>query len=285
MAKCRECGKSGFLLKVNVRGLCKECAAKAKQRPKSGQIIIGGEKHEEYARIGHDDERSACQYFIDQLSDRGKDKDLFKIEHRASDYTSLIYDQYNDFLRVKITDRGSWISLDLTEEDREIYKDDPLFEDRGKKNIRHWKSYFEGVDQLERYLAMAEHACTPIPVIKVRDLTPSERKVADYLCDLFEECGADPGEIYYDIVSGLVEFMYLCRAGSMRFKAYARKPGGYFVLDYIMEKAGITGEKGQFPFTDLSDLDCLKEKVIPEKMKLSAEMKPFTEETYTPYKK
>lgn len=288
MATCKECGKKGLFLKLNARGLCPDCAEKAKAAPRSGQftISIGGvNAGAEYASIGHGDEEAACQYFIDELVKRGKDKALFKIDHRAADYTSLVYDEFNDFIRIKMTDNVCWISLALTNDDQKAHMDDPLFSSQADKGKRHWRSDFDDIGQLERYLELAENACHSIPLGTPRDVTEKEKIIADYLYDLFIKCGAEPEYMYYYTLANEFELLYRCGAGAVRFKAYARKPGGYINIDRDFEAAKIKGEKYRFAFSELSELDCLAEKLIPIKINNGIEYEKYSKEHYTRYEK
>ncbi len=288
MARCRECGKKGLFLKLNARGLCEECAEKAKMASKSGQIIFTDDiknTDDNYASIGHNDEVSACQFFIDRLVERGKEIEKFKIEHRASDYTSLVYDGYNDFIRIKLTDNVSWVSIALSREDQNKYMNDPLFDSQRNKNQRHWRSDLDSIDQLQQYVDMAENACISISLEEVRELTEKEKTVADYLYDLFVECGAKPKYIYYDTFSQELAILYKCINGRIKFKAYAKKPGGYIIMDHDFDSTKIKGEKHRFLFSELSELDCLKEKVIPLKIQSGDEMAKYYKDHYTRYVK
>ena len=90
----------------------------------------------------------------------------------------------------------------------------------------------------------------------------SQRKVADYLYDLFISCGAEKDKMLFYTLSDEFELSYNTANTGIRFKAYAKKPGGYLRMDYDMQKM-IGYDDIKYPFSELSDLDCLKEKVIP----------------------
>lgn len=275
MPTCKNCGKKGIFLRLNSRGLCKECAEKAAATPRTGQIVItvSGVVHRDAtASIGHDEEEKACQYFIDELVKRGKDRSRFKIEHRSSEYTSLFYD-LDDFIRIKITDNVHWISIAVTEDDADKYSSDPLFAGQKNKQQRHWRSDFENESDLERYLDLADHACLPTTYNYNRSLKENEIKILDYLMQLFIDCGADPNKFYCRILSEQAELLYNSQTGNILFKAYMRKPGGYLVLDYDFKSAGIKNEKDRYTFTELSELDFLKDKLIPIKIKAGIENK------------
>ena len=199
MAKCKECGRKGFFLRLNARGLCPECSEKALATPKSGQInfTTSGVAHRSPdIDIGHSDERLACQFFIDSLAERGKDISKFKIEHRSADYTSLVYDDLNDFIRIKMTDNVSWISIALSDDDRIAHENDPLFDLQKEKSRRHWRSSFRSINQLPLYLDMANNACVTHSIGYDRTLTDQEKKIADHLYDLYLNCGAQAEDMY-----------------------------------------------------------------------------------------
>ena len=289
MARCKGCGKKGLFLKLNARGLCEECAEKAKAVPKSGQIVFttdgGVNGGAEFTDLGHEEEENACQYFINQLVMRGKEESLFKIEHRTPEYTSLVYDEYNDFIRIKITKNVSWISLSLSAEDQQRYMNSPLFEGQEKKSVRHWRSYFESVDDLHQYLNMAENACTNTLVGTVRDMSEREKVIADYLYDLFLKCGAEPENMYYCTYAHECELLYKYGSGGIRFKAYAKKQGGSIDLDPIFDEVGLKADKQRLPFVELSELDCFTEKLIPAKIQKGNEMAKYNHGLYRRYMK
>ena len=268
MATCKNCGKKGLFLKLNVRGLCSECAELARSRVPSGQIRFGiGEQtnNEDVVKIGHSEEEAACNFFIDELVKRGKSKEKFRIEHRSQEYTSLFY-ELSDFLRVKITDNVKWITICLSPEDREKYKDCELFEEQKNKNEAHWKSYFNSIDDLARYVDIAANAPAAEVYGFTRELTEKEQSIADYLVKLFVECGAESEDFYLYNLTNEFELMYHSQFGNIRVKAFAKKPGGY-VVDGRFDEYGFKLEKNRLQFEELADLDILKEKYIPEKIK------------------
>ncbi|MCR4960569.1 MAG: hypothetical protein K6A74_03875 [Lachnospiraceae bacterium] len=268
MAKCLNCGKKSLFLKLNARGICEECAEKAKSIIPSNQIVIGfgvNKPDSSTASIGHNIEEKACQYFIDELVRRGKQKDKFSIEHRSQDYTSLIYDEV-DFIRIKMTSNVNWISISLSKSDRNDYETSDLFAAQKDKATRHWRSYFDSYDALNEYVDLAYRACIPAKYDYDRKMTDSEIAVANYIRQLFVDCGADPDRFYCLIYSADVSIMYNTRQGDIRFKAYARKPGGYIVADYDYKDLGIKFENDRISFASLGDLDFLKDKIIPYKI-------------------
>ena len=268
MAQCSGCGKKGLFLKLNARRLCEECAQKAQDANGFGEIRIsvdGVSKASNKTDLGHADEVSICQYFIDRLVERGKDIEMFKIEHRSSDYTSLVYDERNDFLRVKMTENTAWLSIALSDEDCIKYADDPLFYDQKNKNQRHWKSYFESIEQLPIFVDMAYNACFTVGLGSARAVKDQERIVADYLYDLFVSCGAEEDRMYYITYSDEFELTYNTANMGIQFKAYAKKPGGYLRMDYDMQRI-IGWDDIKYPFSELTDLDCLKDEIIPRKI-------------------
>jgi len=268
MATCKNCGKKGLFLHLNVRGLCADCAKLAQSVPSSTAITIGIDginKGREYAGVGHMDEEQVCKYFIDELVKRGKERDKFKIEHRAQDYTSLVYG-LSDFMRVKVTSNVKWISIEIGTADREKYKDSPLFEKQTNKNEIHWKSYYDSDEDLKNYVDIAAGAFMAEVYGTVRELTDKEKEAADYLYDLFLECGATPDDFYLYILANEFELIFRSQYGSIRVKAYAKKKGGY-IIDNRFDEYKIDAANGKLAYVELNELDILKEKYIPSKIK------------------
>ena len=69
--------------------------------------------------------------------------------------------------------------------------------------------------------------------------------------------------------------------GHIRYKAYAKKPGGYIIIDKDCDSLSIIANNRRYNFTKLLELDFLKEKLIPLKIekelddKYSSEMKYY----------
>ena len=89
--------------------------------------------------------------------------------------------------------------------------------------------------------------------------------MADYLYDLFISCGAEKDRLYFITFADEFERSYNTANTGIQFKAYAKKPGGYLRMDYDMQKM-IGWDDIKYSFSALSDLDCLKDKVIPYKI-------------------
>lgn len=268
MAKCKNCGKKGLFLHLNARRLCADCAKLAQSVPSSTAITIGIDginKGREYSAVGHMDEEQVCKYFIEELVKRGKERDKFKIEHRAQDYTSLVYG-LSDFMRVKVTSNIKWISISVGTADREKYKDSPMFEKQTNKNEIHWKSYYDSDEDLKNYVNIAAGAFRAEVYGTVRELTEKEKAVADYLYNLFLECCAEPEDFYLYILTSEFELIFHSQYGSVRVKAYAKKKGGY-VIDNSFDEYKIDAANGKFTYVELEELDILKEKYIPSKIK------------------
>lgn len=269
MAICTNCGKRVFLLKLNARGLCEECANKARARVPSGQIAIGCDgirSNKGLESIGHEAEEKACKFFIENLAARGFDKEKFTIEHRAQDYTSLVYSELSDFLRIKITNSVKWLSIALCEEDREKYYNSPLFTAQKNKNQIHWKSYFDNEEDIERYLDLAANAPRDIFYGTRQTLTEKEKEVAEYLRCMFIECGADADDFYLYILKSEFELLYHSQFGSIRVKVFSRKKGGY-IIDSRISEYGFEDNDGRLSFSDISELSLLKDQYIPQKIK------------------
>lgn len=102
-------------------------------------------------KLSYMTEEEICTYFINILVTYGKDKELFRIDHPSSDYTTLKYND-SDLARIKSTKNVRWISIGIGPSDREKYKESPLFAKHTNKNTFHWKSYFTNDSELEQYV-------------------------------------------------------------------------------------------------------------------------------------
>lgn len=98
-------------------------------------------------------EEKICQLVIDMLDG---DSSKFGIEHRTSDYTSLIYCD-NDFFRVKYTDRSKWISIRLAKEDRN--ENDERFVAQKNKGQLHWKANIHSIADIKLFEEELKNAC------------------------------------------------------------------------------------------------------------------------------
>lgn len=79
------------------------------------------------------------------------DIDIIYLERRTNNYLSLVINNDIDFLRVKITDRTKWFSLDMWWSNKGEYdKDERISSDVNKKQ-RHWKFKFNCFDDIVSY--------------------------------------------------------------------------------------------------------------------------------------
>ena len=257
MAICKNCGKKGLFLKLNSRGLCSECADLMKATPSSGTMIIssnGVNEGNANKAVGHSDEESACNYLIDELVKAGFERDKFRIEHRAKDYTSLFY-ALEDIARIKITDNVKWITIPLCREDRNNPDISSLFEEK-TLSLGHCKSYFDSTDDLATYVKFLS-ALTPVEHYGTsRELTDSEKEALDYTFDYMISLGANPDCFYLYILTQEAELIYKSWHCTVRYKLYKKKKGGKITYRTI------TNSQNSDTFVELSDIKKHEEDII-----------------------
>lgn len=146
--QCRLCGASWDIEPRT--GYCKNCIEKLELKAKSPskpeitanvQISLSRNGHAlkdngEYADLEpEEEEREACQAVIDELADF----DGFEIQKRALRYTTLKYKDY-DVMRIALNDTERWLSVSLSQDDRDAYEDDARFDAQTNKKQLMWKA-------------------------------------------------------------------------------------------------------------------------------------------------
>ena len=63
-----------------------------------------------------------------------------RLDKRSDNYTSLIYGEYNDFLRFRLSARTKWLSLRLPSDIKASNMDNSLFDAQKNKKQLHWKA-------------------------------------------------------------------------------------------------------------------------------------------------
>lgn len=101
-------------------------------------------------------EEKICKRVIELL---GKDTSKFGIEHRSTDYTSLIYCD-NDFFRVKYTPNAKWISIRLAKQDK--IETDERFSLQTNKKQFHWKARISTEEDINKFKDVLERACVSL---------------------------------------------------------------------------------------------------------------------------
>lgn len=103
--------------------------------------------------------RSVClndeeQEFIDMVfSFLASSVDIsdLRLEKRSDDYTSLIYGEYNDFLRFRLSTRTKWLSLRLPFDVQVNNMDNPLFDAQKNKKQFHWKAKLNSLEDVASF--------------------------------------------------------------------------------------------------------------------------------------
>ena len=100
-------------------------------------------------------EEKICKRVIELLGIENQ----FGIEHRSTDYTSLVFCD-NDFFRVKYTDKSKWISIRLAKEDKN--PDDPRFAAQKNKGQLHWKAKINDWSDIDKFEDVLINACVDL---------------------------------------------------------------------------------------------------------------------------
>ncbi len=103
-------------------------------------------------------EREASEVFISLICD-SVDCSKVRIERKSDSYISMIYGEYNDFLRFKISKNTKWLSIRLCKEDSINNINNPLFEAQTNKKQLHWKSKFSSLADLPKYKSFLVNSC------------------------------------------------------------------------------------------------------------------------------
>lgn len=103
-------------------------------------------------------EKDASEIFMSLICD-SVDCSKVHFERKSDSYISMIYGEYNDFLRFKISERTKWLSIRLCKEDCYANIENPLFSAQKNKKQFHWKSQFSSLSDLENYKSFLINAC------------------------------------------------------------------------------------------------------------------------------
>ena len=100
-------------------------------------------------------ELAIANHFIAVIKEQKPDANPV-LERRAQAYLSLC-EGYNDFLRIKYTDRARWISIEAYSAG--IERDNPLFAAQKNKNQRHWKAKLNDITDIDKFDDYVVKAC------------------------------------------------------------------------------------------------------------------------------
>lgn len=81
----------------------------------------------------NDEEQEFIDMVFSFLASRVDLSDL-RLDKRSDNYTSLIYGEYNDFLRFRLSARTKWLSLRLPSDIKASNMDNSLFDAQKNKN-------------------------------------------------------------------------------------------------------------------------------------------------------
>ena len=103
-------------------------------------------------------EKEALKLIYEMLVSK-VDLSAITLKKNSDSYTSIFRGEYNDFVRFKITDRTKWISIRITESDRDLYCNSPLFIAQKNKNQLHWKAKINSVDEIHNFKSLIINSC------------------------------------------------------------------------------------------------------------------------------
>lgn len=92
-------------------------------------------------------EREATDIIIDIISKSSINQDFLTLERRTDKYLSYILPEDYDFLRIKVTNRTKWFSIDAWKT-FDTTLDDTRFDCVENRNIRHWKFKLNNINDL-----------------------------------------------------------------------------------------------------------------------------------------
>lgn len=113
----------------------------------SGTISI--DRHEREVCL-NSEEKEFIDLVYSYLSPR-VDSSLLRLEKRSDNYTTLVYGEYNDFLRFRLSPRTKWLSLRLPFDVMADNMDNPLFSAQKNKNQLHWKAKFDSIEDVSLF--------------------------------------------------------------------------------------------------------------------------------------
>lgn len=87
----------------------------------------------------NDEEQEFIDMVFSFLASR-VDLSNLRLDKRSDNYTSLIYGEYNDFLRFRLSARTKWLSLRLPSDIKASNMDNSLFDAQKNKKQLHWKA-------------------------------------------------------------------------------------------------------------------------------------------------
>lgn len=101
-----------------------------------------------------DEEVEFTKLFFQTFQNSCIETEKLKVVRKSDAYATIVMqgkEWDHDLIRFKFTNLTKWISLSISNEDREVYIDDPLFDAQKKKTQLHWKSKLSGIKELPKY--------------------------------------------------------------------------------------------------------------------------------------
>jgi hypothetical protein len=102
----------------------------------------------------NEEETEAVKLIFEMLEGTDVNIEKLQVTKKSDSYATIVLRGHEwdfDLVRFKFTDRTKWIALNLSKADREVYRDDALFEAQKKKTQIQWKSVLQSIDDLPKY--------------------------------------------------------------------------------------------------------------------------------------
>lgn len=82
-----------------------------------------------------------------------------RLDKRSDNYTSLIYGEYNDFLRFRLSAHTKWLSLRLPSDVKADNMNNPLFDAQKNKKQLHWKAKLNSLEDVSSFKEFIIASC------------------------------------------------------------------------------------------------------------------------------
>lgn len=113
-----------------------------------GKLITKNNLNRRYEPIVLTDfEKEATDIIIDIMNKSKMNPEHLKLERRTDNYLSYILPEDYDFLRIKVTNRTKWFSIDSWKT-FDTTSNDSRFNSVENRSIRHWKFKLNNINDL-----------------------------------------------------------------------------------------------------------------------------------------
>ena len=107
------------------------------------EILVG--KQQEYENPNAEIEESILKEYAKNFEGE------YTVEHKSSDYSTLVDADKSDIVRLKYGNKAKWIKIPISKT-RNKYMNDPLFIEQKNKHELFWKSPINSIEDLSKYI-------------------------------------------------------------------------------------------------------------------------------------